>query len=207
MARVVLCTSRMSKLDSLLVSLAALALPACALNSASTATQTQSLERDDAPQGVPAALAPAADQRLAFVLHAIGVQEYTCAAAATGYAWKFVAPDAQLYRGDESDEPVGHHFAGPTWQYKDGSFVVGKKVAAATVDATAIPWLLLVAASHGGTDGRMTPVTSIQRLYTAGGLAPGSGCDADHIGAAANSPYTASYYFYVTRGLDESDAE
>jgi hypothetical protein len=204
LARVVLCATRMSRLHILSLALGALALPAC-LSTSSTGTVAQRIEGGDVPDDVPAALVPAADQRLAFVLDAIGVQEYTCAAAATGYAWKFVAPDAQLYHNDEGegDHAVGHHFAGPTWEYEDGSFVVGKKVAAVTVDPTAIPWLLLVAASHGGPDGRMTSVTTIQRLQTAAGLAPATGCDADHVGAAASSPYTASYYFWVTRDSNE----
>jgi hypothetical protein len=104
------------------------------------------------PANVPAALAPAADQDLAFSLDAIGTQNYVCAATTTGYAWTFVAPEAQLFRDRHEchhDEAIVHHFAGPTWQsLDDGSSVVGTKVAASTVDTTAIPWLLLTAASH-----------------------------------------------------------
>jgi len=160
------------------------------------------------PANVPAALAPAADQDLAFSLDAIGTQNYVCAATATGYAWTFVAPEAQLFRDRHEcrhDEAVVHHFGGPTWQsLDDGSSVVGTKLAAATVDTTAIPWLLLTAASHGApTDGEdsglMTPITSIQRLSTEGGLAPSTGCDASTVGATADVPYTATYMFYRTR--------
>ena len=42
----------------------------------------------------------------------------------------------------------------------------------------------------------MTKVTSIQRLSTTGGKAPASGCDAAHIGAEVEIPYTADYFFY-----------
>jgi hypothetical protein len=42
----------------------------------------------------------------------------------------------------------------------------------------------------------MAEVTYIQRLNTAGGLAPASGCDASHIGATANVAYNAQYAFY-----------
>ena len=192
-----LCVWRMTKLTALLPIVAA-----CAASPVATTTSAQDLQSTACPAGVPAAIAPAADQDLAFALAASGVQEYTCSQTATGYAWVFVAPDAQLYpfHDGAQDEAVGHHFAGPTWEwYEDGSSVVGKKVAAATVDASSIPWLLLVAASHGSADGRMTDVTAIQRLSTSGGNAPATGCDADHVGAAANVPYTASYFFYRTR--------
>jgi hypothetical protein len=50
----------------------------------------------------------------------------------------------------------------------------------------------------------MTNVTSIQRLNTSGGVAPASGCDADHLGAVANVPYTADYFFYKA---NEGDAD
>jgi hypothetical protein len=60
---------------------------------------------------------------------------------------------------------------------------------------SAIPELLLEAASHAGA-GKMAEVTYIQRLNTAGGLAPATGCDASHINATAKVPYTAQYAFY-----------
>jgi len=193
-------------MKNLLLALPSLSLVACAATpSAPTVSADQTIERDACPDGVPAALAPALDQDLSFVLNASGVQEYTCQATATGFGWVFVAPDADLYLTSNDPNIVGHHFAGPTWEYEDGSFVVGRKVAAKTVDSTAIPWLLLVAASHGGPDGRMSDITSIQRLETAGGLAPATGCDADHAGTAANVPYTASYFFYVTRDPDKTN--
>jgi hypothetical protein len=193
-------------MTNLLLSIPSLSLVACMSSApAPTAAADQTIVRDACPDGVPATLAPAADQDLSFVLNASGVQEYTCQANATGFAWVFVAPDADLYLPNNDNNIIGHHFAGPTWEYEDGSTVVGRKVAAATVDKTAIPWLLLVAASHGGADGRMTDITSIQRLETVGGTAPASGCDADHAGASANVPYTASYFFYVTRDPDKNN--
>jgi hypothetical protein len=151
------------------------------------------LSSRDCPAGTPAALAPPSDQNLAFMLDATGVQKYSCNATATGAAWTFVAPEADLF----SDcRQVGTHYAGPTWEYRDGSTVVAAKAAGATVDTTAIPWLLLTAVSHGGPVGKMTSVTSIQRLATEGGNAPTTGCDAGHIGATVNVPYTAKYFFY-----------
>lgn len=130
---------------------------------------------------------------LAFSFDAVGVQIYTCSATSSGYAWAFTAPDATLY--DSQGHVAGHHYAGPTWEYRDGSKVVAKKVSAFTADPTAIPELLLIAVSHEG-DGRMSDVTFIQRLDTVGGLAPTSGCDSTNVGATARVDYTATYYFY-----------
>jgi hypothetical protein len=120
---------------------------------------------------------------------------YTCAANGT---WTFVAPQASLY--NHGGEVVGLHFKGPTWEWlEDGSAVVGAKLAAYTVDPTAIPWLLLGAKSHTG-DGRMTNVSYVQRLDTVGGNAPAGSCSP---GATANIAYSATYYFYVpTNGND-----
>ncbi len=190
---------------SILSSLAPLGLAACVGGAAPTTSVAQSIARDACPAFVPASLTPSADQTLDFVLDGVGVQQYACAHTATGYAWTFIAPDADLFLPHNDQVVIGHHFAGPTWQYEDGSEVVGKKVAAVTVDKTAIPWLLLVAVSHGGDDGRMTEVTSIQRLSTAGGLAPATGCDAAHLGDTANVPYTATYFFYRERDANETD--
>ena len=154
------------------------------------------ISRHACPDGVPAGLAPAADQDLWFVLGATGVQKYTCAATATGFAWTFVAPEADLF---QNGCQVGIHYAGPTWEHGDGSTVVAARAAGATPDPSAIAWLLLNAVSHGPEAGKMTQVSSIQRLSTTGGNAPATGCDADHVGAAADVPYTADYFFYRTR--------
>jgi hypothetical protein len=177
---------------ALLVSL--LAVPACVADT--TSTTAQSLHDDELPS-YPAALTPAANQRLAFDLEASGVQIYNCTAAGT---WLFFAPDAQLYMDSGND--VGHHYAGPTWEYQDGSTVVGLKVAAATVDPGSIPWLLLTAKSHNAIDGRMSDITTIQRLETNGGNAPAGGCTPP---ASVSVPYTATYFFYRTHVDDDSN--
>lgn len=142
---------------------------------------------------IPPELAVPAGNRLAFLLDATGVQIYDCKASADGSsaAWTFRAPEADLLKRDHI---AGSHYAGPTWEALDGSTVVGARLAGASVDPTAIPWLLLQAKSHTG-DGRMSEVTFIQRLNTTGGLAPSTGCDLDHLGAEADVPYTALYTF------------
>jgi hypothetical protein len=50
----------------------------------------------------------------------------------------------------------------------------------------------------------MQNVSYIQRLDTAGGLAPTTGCTADHVGEIAEVPYTATYYFYVPKNPGKS---
>jgi hypothetical protein len=72
---------------------------------------------------------------------------------------------------------------------------------AAKVDAPAggtIPWLLLTVTGHTGS-GALSGVTTIQRINTAGGLAPVEGCSAANIEAEFKSSYTADYYFYARR--------
>ncbi len=195
-----------------IVSSLAVAFAACTpmqQGGASGAAQSQQdLSSSVCPAGTPAALAPAADQALWRVFSAEGVQIYRCTLGTNGaYAWVFDSPDALLYGGDWDDEGdlpiVAHHYAGPTWEYKDHSGVVGTKVAAATPDATAIPWLLLTAKSHFGT-GKFTEVTTVQRLNTTGGVAPASGCDATTVGTSLRVPYTADYFMYRTRAGDNS---
>jgi hypothetical protein len=136
-----------------------------------------------------------AGNKLAFAYDATGDQIYGCHQNGNSYAWSLDAPDADLFNV-ESGSLSGSHYGGPTWEHLDGSFVVGKRVAGATVDPTAVPWLLVAGSAHGG-EGRMQNVSYIQRLNTTGGLAPSGGCDADHVGDTAPVSYTATYYFYV----------
>lgn len=146
---------------------------------------------------IPAALAVPDGNKLAFTLHAEGAQIYDCKTNADGkIVWTFRAPDADLFSGGHF---AGTHYAGPTWEALDGSTVVGTRVAGATVDTSAVPWLLLSGVSPD-KHGRMAGVTYIQRLSTTGGLAPTSGCDATTLGAVADVEYTALYAFYKAHG-------
>ena len=111
-------------------------------------------------------------------------------------------PRANLY-GDNG-KLIATHFAGPTWQAKDGSRVVGRRDAPpVTVDGTAIPWLRLAAASTSvGDDGdRLAGTSYIQRVATTGGLAPAAAtCNAATAGDVEEIPYTADYYFWKAVG-------
>jgi Protein of unknown function (DUF3455) len=143
---------------------------------------------------VPTSLQPPADQKLLLQAHGAGDQVYVCEGSDTGYQWTLKAPDAQLLASD--GQVIGRHFAGPTWEAKDGSRVVGK--AAANVpspDAKSVPWLLLNATGHEGA-GTFSGVLSVQRLNTQGGKAPAEGCDKEHVGTETRVPYQADYLFY-----------
>jgi len=146
--------------------------------------------RAQVPPNVPDNLKPPANETLALQAQAAGDQVYTC----DGSTWVLSGPDAKL--SDKSGKQVGSHSAGPTWEWSDGSRVMGRAVANATPDPDSIPWLLLTATQHEGA-GVMKNVSSIQRLSTKGGKAPVSGCDAPHKGQEARSHYTAAYYFYT----------
>ena len=155
---------------------------------------------------VPNKLVPEANETLAMVLPAGGVQIYECRekkAGAGEYEWQFVAPEADLY--DAYGAKVGHHYAGPHWESSDGSRIVGTvKEHADAPSAGAIPWLLLTAKSVG-PQGSMSNVTSVQRVHTAGGVAPASGCSRATAGTQARVNYMADYYFYTPKAPASRD--
>ena len=139
---------------------------------------------------VPEQLKPAANETLAFVVPAKGVQIYECRDG----KWAFVAPDAELF--DRSGKKIGRHYAGPHWEAADGSNVVGAVKHRADAPAAGnIPWLLLGAKSVGG-EGAFSKVTSIQRVATVGGMAPTQGCQS---GEEARVYYSADYYFFTSK--------
>jgi len=175
--------NRESRMRAATASLLTLALTACATT---------------AP--VPAKLEPAANETLATIAAAKGVQIYECRAkkdVAAAYEWVFVAPEAELL--DVRGHRIGRHGAGPYWQANDGSRVVGTvKERADARNADAIPWLLLSAKSVG-PDGAFSKVTSVQRINTVGGVAPAAGCTADTNGKTVRIAYTADYYFFTAK--------
>ena len=149
---------------------------------------------------VPEALKPGANESLAMIVAAKGVQIYECRArrdSGGGYEWAFVAPEADLF--DARGTRIGRHYAGPHWESTDGSKIVGtlKERADAPVP-DAIPWLLLAAKSVG-SEGSFSKVTSVQRVNTVGGLAPKAGCSQTAVGTPARIDYTADYYFFTTK--------
>ncbi len=148
------------------------------------------------PADIPAVLAPEPNESLRLTLAARGVQIYQCRVSSDGKSeWAFVAPEAELF--DNSNHLAGNHGAGPFWQALDGSRVVGTlKHRVDAPEKGAIPWLL-VATRDSGPPGRFAAVTSIQRVNTAGGAPPATGCGPDNQGSTARVPYTADYRFYT----------
>jgi len=149
---------------------------------------------------VPDKLKPGANESLAIIVPAKGVQIYECRAKkdrAGEYEWAFVAPEADLF--DARGNKIGRHYAGPHWESNDGSKILGavKERADAPV-ADAIPWLLLAAKSVG-SEGSFSKITSIQRVSTVGGVAPKAGCSQAVVGTPARTNYTADYYFFTAQ--------
>ena len=156
-----------------------------------------SLQKPSGVVNVPENLKPPANESLAMIVAARGVQIYECRAKQdqTGaYEWAFIAPEADLF--DAGGKKIGKHYAGPHWESSDGSKVAGAvKERADARQTDSIPWLLLVAKSVG-PQGAFSRITSIQRLNTVGGAAPKSDCSQASVGTNVRVPYTADYYFF-----------
>jgi hypothetical protein len=166
---------------------------------------------------VPGAIAVPAGSDPFLTGRAIGTQNYICQISGTSLFWKFLGPQATLFiaNGNEVYQQIATHFlsvnpfesnaARPTWQSSfDTSSVWGFAVSSSTdpnyVSAGAIPWLLLqaVGTQLGPTGGStLAQTTFVQRINTAGGMAPSTGCSVTgNVGNVVFVPYTADYYFF-----------
>jgi hypothetical protein len=124
-------------------------------------------------------------------VHAVGSQVYECKAdpAAGTLTWQFREPIATLFI---SGQTVGRHYAGPHWELIDGSTVQGKVAARAPAASNGdIPLLKLGVSGRRG-EGRLSDVSTIQRINTKGGVATGACTEA---GAFLSVPYTSDYTF------------
>jgi hypothetical protein len=124
-------------------------------------------------------------------VHAQGAQVYECKATeANALVWQFREPIATLF---ENGKTIGRHYAGPTWEFADGSLVVAK-VSTRAPGATPndIPVLTLDVTKNSGA-GRLAEVTTIERINTRGGVVEGP-CPV--AGAFLSVPYAADYAFY-----------
>lgn len=178
------------------------------------------------PPHVPAKIEVPAGNRPFLVGHAFGTQNYIClpcpnattlAASCpddSGFAWLLFTPEATLF--NDHGKQLTTHFFSPnpaeggtiraTWEdSQDSSIVWGGQATAYTdsdfVASGAVAWLRLPMAGvqEGPTGGdTMTATTFIQRVNTAGGVAPSTGCsEPADVGAKAFRPYTADYFFYT----------
>lgn len=130
-----------------------------------------------------------AGNKLAYQVYAKGVQIYHW----NGAGWTFNGPLAVLSADPAGNSVVGTHYSGPTWESVSGSFVKGTIVQRCTPDPDDIQWLLLKADTSAGP-GIFDGVTFIQRVSTAGGVAPAYAGSV--IGEEARVPYTTEYLFY-----------
>jgi hypothetical protein len=140
-------------------------------------------------------------QAFFFAAHARGVQIYESQKGGipNTYAWALKGPEANLF--DNGGKRIGKHFAGPTWETRDGSKVVGKRVV--SVDsprAGDIPWLLLK--SESASTGRMSEVSYVMRVDTFGGLAPAEAPAKER--QEARVKYEATYLFFTPAKYSES---
>jgi hypothetical protein len=170
---------------------------ACATAVAVTAALAAAASASPAPQTAPGdVLDPrtySPGSRLSLVLHATGVQKYTCQANGT---WLFTDPEAELFKTTGAPNKVGTHFLNfatgrPVWQLEPGTSVEAARTQSASGGAGNIAWLLLQAVDT--SPGRLGKTTWIQRLNTSGGVAPAGTCTP---GATAAVPYTADYFFW-----------
>jgi len=136
----------------------------------------------------------------------------------SGFAWLLFTPEATLFNDhgkqltthffspNANPDPAEHGIIRATWQDSRDSSIVWGGTAIPSRDrnfvaSDAIAWLLLpMAGVQEGPNGgdTLTATTFIQRVNTAQGLAPSSGCSGlEDVGAKAFVPYTADYVFYT----------
>jgi hypothetical protein len=194
-----------------------LLLLACAAAIAVGLWQPARAHAKPAPPPTPPELAVPAGNKVFLAGHASGTQQYMCLFDGSHFVWSFFGPQATLFKGN--GKPFITHYLSPnpaeggvpraTWQnMNDGSVVWAAPIGSSTdpnyVVPGAIPWLLLEVkgvqpGQHGGAN--LAATTFIQRLNTAGGVAPSSGCaEQGDIGKKALVPYTTDYFFYKAAG-------
>jgi Protein of unknown function (DUF3455) len=184
---------------------------------AMTVALPRAADTDVTPPQVPGILVVGPEYKPYLIGHAFGTQNYVCAPSASGVAWTLYGPQATLF--DEANEQLMTHFLSPnpaengtppraTWQHsRDTSSVwaVAEQIYTEPdyVAPGAIPWLLLrvVGARFGPNAGdKLVETKYIQRVNTAGGVAPATGCAVTtDLGKRALVPYTTDYVFYKLR--------
>jgi len=146
---------------------------------------------------LPAAVQVPAGNRVAMETVGAGQITYECRTKkdmAGQFEWVFVGPDAKLM--DRSGKVVGRYYGPPaTWEHNDGSKVTATQLAIAPAAAGNIP-LQLVKANPATGNGAMTGITYIQRVATAGGVAPAAPCTPATKGQKQIVQYKSDYIFY-----------
>jgi hypothetical protein len=175
------------------------------------------------PPPVPTTIQVPAGSKAFLEGHAVGTQDYICLPSGSGFAWTFFGPQATLF--NDGSEQIITHFLSPnpgdagipraTWQHSRDTSTVWAVSSIPSTDSNfvapgAIPWLRLQVVTRDGPTGgsKLTPTTYIQRLNTAGGIAPATGCTlSTDVGKKVLVPYTADYFFFKfpQNDLDEED--
>jgi hypothetical protein len=138
---------------------------------------------------VPDAIAAPGEVAVA-TFHSQGAQIYECKAGSDGkLAWTFREPIATLLLDGKT---VGRHYAGPNWEHMDGSAVVARVVANAPGKTAGDIALLKLQVTANRGNGILSPVVTIQRINTAGGVKSG-GCE--KAGEFFSAPYSTDYVF------------
>jgi hypothetical protein len=149
------------------------------------------------PSGLPAAVQVPARHRITLETTAAGTIVYSCNAKANApgqYEWVFVGPSAPLKL--RSGQTIGTYYGPPaTWAHNDGSVLTGVQLAVAPNNANSIP-LQLVKANPKAQAGVFAETTYIQRVNTAGGIAPKLSCGMGNMGEKQTVEYSADYIFW-----------
>ena len=204
---------------------------AAALAVASTVSLAQPAHADQThhvtPPPVPDTLKAPEGTRAFLVGHAVGTQNYICLPSGSGFAWSLFTPEATLF-DDQGRQIITHFFSlnpsraiRATWQHSRDTSTVWAQLTASYGESDfvapgAIPWLLLhqagvqdgpASGDHGRPrPGVLTKTTDVQRLNTAGGVAPATGCSVStDVGSKAFVPYTADYFFYMAGDADDDN--
>jgi hypothetical protein len=145
---------------------------------------------------VPPAFETDKETTVIATFHAEGAQVYECKLDTSksplqgrALTWQFREPIATLIVGGQS---IGRHYAGPNWDYVDGSGVKGRVVTSApAATSNDIAWLEIEVVDHRNK-GILSDATTVLRINTRGGLAQGSCETAGHY---LSVPYAADYVF------------
>jgi len=128
----------------------------------------------------------------AFELTATGVQIFRCERDKDGLHWVFRLPEAELR--DSRGQVVAHHGANYSFEYVDGSRLLGTIVGYdSPPNDDSLRWLLLRTQSFG--QGELEKVTYVQRVDTTGGMPPAQ-CAAEQANQILRVPFSAKFIFY-----------
>jgi hypothetical protein len=129
-------------------------------------------------------------QRVILTLNAYGAQVYECKMGEAGkLTWHFREPVATLV---ENGMTVGRHYAGPTWEHDDLSWVAATPVGRASGATPADVPLLKLEVTNSQGPGVLAGAAVIQRINTKGGQLEGN---CDKAGALQPVAYSADYVF------------